>query len=379
MKILTLSTFGERCGIATYNDALMSALGRAGACVDVHAVETATARTRSKQGMLHHFDAFGAKIDAYDAIIIQHEYGLFGGRYTSGLAQKVFARLMSRVAAAGKPTAVIFHSEPRTSHRILSRKRVNWARICRLINDNPQIFAVVHGNTAEGQYVEAGLSPASIWATRHPLPAPRIIPRRSAGDEIVLTIFGFVAKYKGYDEAIEALDNLPERYRLVIAGGTHPGNAMDDTFERLKEREGARLEITGWLEEEDIAAVMARTDIVLAPYHRNGPAGSGAVTWAICHGRPVIASQTVSFSEIQEEAGCFAMVPPGDAQALADAIRTVAEDDALKAQMVERGLAYTRKYSWAGMADRLLHRLQAHRGGDRHVARRSEEPLLALR
>lgn len=357
MNILSLSTFAERCGVATYNQALAGALRQAGASIRIHGVDVAAARKKSKREMLRYFDDVPGKLTACDAVLIQHEYGLFCGRHSSGLAQRVFARLMREVVRSRKPTAIIFHSEPRTSRRILSRRRFYWERIRALINANPQLFAVVHSAAAREQYVAAGLAPESIWTTRHPLPAARSIPRTGSDDTVTLTIFGFVSRYKGHDEAVAALDALPGRYRLLIAGGEHPGNIEDDTFRRLSTAGHPRVEITGWLETEEISRVMARTDIVLAPYHENGPAGSGAVTWGLCHGRPVIASDTVTFSEIQEEASCFALVPPRDAAALAAMVRNVAEDGALRAKLVERGLAYAREYSWPRMARGLLDRL----------------------
>lgn len=358
MHILALSTFGERCGIATYNDALVHAIRNKGHSVDIHPVDVATARKLSPRQLPYCFDSFEAKLAGCDALIIQHEYGLFGGRFPSGVAQKVFAHVMKSVVAANKPTAIIFHSEPRTSRRFLSKKRHYWKRIRTLINDNPRIFTVVHGETARQQYLEAGLSEQAIWATRHPLPEPhKIRKKKSSAGDVTLTIFGFIAKYKGYDEILAALDLLPGKYRLLIAGGEHPGNTLDDTYRRLREAQDPRIEITGWLEEEDIPAIMERTDIVLAPYHENGPAGSGAVTWGICHGRPIIASRTITFREIQEEARCFELVPPKDPKALAEAIEKVATDKTLQKRLAENGLAYAGNHSWTAMAEGLLGRL----------------------
>lgn len=357
MQILALSTFGERCGIATYNDALVQAIREKGHSVDIHPVDVTTARKLSVRELPHCFDDFEARLAGYDALVIQHEYGLFGGRFPSGVAQKVFAQVMKSVVAAGKPTAIIFHSEPRTSRRFLSKKRHYWKRIRTLINQNPRIFTVVHGETARQQYLEAGLLEPAIWSIRHPLPEPRKIKKKKSSADFTLTIFGFVAKYKGYDEILAALDLLPGKYRLLIAGGEHPGNTLDDTYRRLQEAQDPRVEITGWLEEEDIPAIMERTDIVLAPYHENGPAGSGAVTWGICHGRPIVASRTITFREIQEEAGCFELVSPKDPKALAEAIERVATDKALQKRLADNGLAYARDHSWTAMAEGLLERL----------------------
>ncbi|EKF16906.1 glycosyltransferase [Nitratireductor pacificus] len=357
MKILTLSTSGERCGIAAYNTELAEAMRSDGLTVDIHPIDSTAVRTLPERELSAYFKPFLARLEAYDALIIQHEYGLFGAQHSLVAAQRVFARVLAAVAASGKPTVVVFHAEPRTSTRLLSRKRMYWERTRRLINANPQISILVHGDEALAQYVDAGLKRASLWTTRHPLQTIRpVAPARSNGT-VTLTIFGFVATYKGYDEAVAALALLPERFRLLVAGGAHPGNVGDDTLARLMAANDPRIEVTGWIDEQDVGAVMARTDIVLAPYHPDGPPGSGAITWAIRHGRPVIASETISFREIQREAGCFAMVAPLDPQALADAILKLADDEAEKARLVEAGFAYARSHSWEGLARRVVDRL----------------------
>jgi glycosyltransferase involved in cell wall biosynthesis len=359
VRILALSTHQEKCGIATYNDALMGALREQGHEVDVMPIVSAITRTKTKGDMLTHFDEVPARARNYDAVILQHEYGLFGGRHSSGFAQKVFSRVIDRLAQLGKPVAIVFHSEPKTSTRLLSKKRYYWARIRRAINESPSVFAVVHGETADRQYREAGLLAGSIWATKHPVPPPEPLPLQQDRDATTLTIFGFVAKYKGYAEAVKALDLLPENFRLVIAGGVHPGNTEDDTYEQIEALAHPRVEITGWLESPDVKRIMVRTDIVLAPYHENGPAGSGAVTWAITYGRPVIGTHTVTFEDIQKEAGCFVLVPPRDAAALAGAIKDLAENGSRRDDLVSRGFDYARKYSWDSMARELVTRLKS--------------------
>lgn len=359
MRILSLSTHGEKCGIATYNDSLTQALRDQGHIVDISPVDTAVARAQNKSDMLSYYDGFIAKIREYDAVIVQHEYGFMTGKHSTGFGQKVFAKFVRQLGVCGKPAAIIFHSQPKTSTRLLSFRRYYWERIRDALNANRKILSVVHGDVARKQYKDAGLDEGFIWSTRHPLRSPTPLPAKAADGIVTLTIFGFVSRYKGYGEAVEALQYLPENYRLVIAGGPHPRNARDMTFETIKALNHPRIEMTGWLEDADIPAVMARTDIVLAPYHETGPAGSGAVTWGIAYGRPVIATETLTFQDIQRETECFALVPPRNAKALAAMILEVANNPSKRDDLCARGLAYAARYSWAGMARELAARLSA--------------------
>jgi len=356
MRIITLSTHQEKCGIATYNDALVAALRAQGHAADIHPIITSVARTKSKAELLSYFDDFLFAARSYDAVIIQHEFGLIGGKYPASTAHRVMSRMLGRLTKAGKPVAIIFHSGPEAPKRLLSRKRYHWYRICRLINSNRRIFGVVHGDPAAQQYLDAGFRRDSIWVTRHPLPATVALPPRPRDETVTLTIFGFVAAYKGYAEAVEALDQLPDNYRLVIAGGPHPTNTIDKTFETISAMNHPRIELTGWLDDSDVPDIMARTDIVLAPYHENGPAGSGAVTWALACGRPVVATSTFTFNDIQAEANCFAMVPPLDSNALAGKIAELAHDAPMRMELASRGLSYAARHSWSAMATELARR-----------------------
>jgi glycosyltransferase involved in cell wall biosynthesis len=72
---------------------------------------------------------------------------------------------------------------------------------------------------------------------------------------------------------------------------------------------------------------------------------------AMACGAPVVASNTTSIPEVVGDAGL--LCPPGDADAFADALRRVLNDDALAASLRARGLARAAEFTWERTAREL--------------------------
>jgi glycosyltransferase involved in cell wall biosynthesis len=73
---------------------------------------------------------------------------------------------------------------------------------------------------------------------------------------------------------------------------------------------------------------------------------------AMARGCPVVASDIPAVREISGEGAL--LVPPGDRGAWRDAIRRVAADEALRADLRARGAATAARYSWLETARGLL-------------------------
>jgi glycosyltransferase involved in cell wall biosynthesis len=87
------------------------------------------------------------------------------------------------------------------------------------------------------------------------------------------------------------------------------------------------------------------------PYLR--ASGSGVLSLAAEHGRPVVASAVGPFLELVEDGVAGRLVPPGNPRALSDAIVDALHPDVLAGyeQAIRRG---ERGMSWEGYARRLL-------------------------
>jgi len=140
-----------------------------------------------------------------------------------------------------------------------------------------------------------GVPKASVETLPMPVPAALPTPPRAEakaalglGGQRVLTIFGFLARRKGYDVALDALARLPEDVVLLAAGGVHGADqtAPDAELRARAERLGVghRFQITGYLSEADVPMVMGATDLFLAPFREMSGSASLALGRYFSHG-----------------------------------------------------------------------------------------------
>jgi glycosyltransferase involved in cell wall biosynthesis len=381
MRIITLSTHGEPCGIATYDDHLRAALSARGHLCDVHPIDRTLLESRARREVRRHFRPFIERLGACDAVVLQHEFGLYAGAYGVKASNAAFSHILGAVRRTRKRCCVIFHTErPAFPRRrgILgmvrrSRPGRDWAAIVGRIASTPEMMSVVHGSAIRRSLVDDGVPEAKVLWVPHPTPEPleadTTRPSISDGGVVRLAIFGFVSAYKGYETALRALSVLPPNFTLTIAGGPHPRGGGDRTLDQISgilatgrfangTRVNAallreRVEVTGWLAVADAAATLARADIILAPYDEHGPAGSGAVATAIAAGRPLIATRVRTFNDIAANYACMDLVAPDAPFELAYAIRRLAADQERQASLVAEARRFAAENSWSGFAERI--------------------------
>jgi glycosyltransferase involved in cell wall biosynthesis len=197
-----------------------------------------------------------------------------------------------------------------------------------------------------------------------------------------LAIFGFIAAYKGYEVALRALLELPHNFKLIIAGGSHPADPNERTLrsiltfvvtgdypagilpplsrparESVRERLAGRVEITGYLQEGEIRTLLSRTSVVLAPYLPSGPLASGAVTWGLVARRPIVATRTPGFAELNEVEPCTLLVDPGSPAELARAVMSICCNSKLESGLIAAAERYAAAHAWPNAARQFSNRL----------------------
>jgi len=112
------------------------------------------------------------------------------------------------------------------------------------------------------------------------------------------------------------------------------------------------IDVLGFLSQDDLTAKLLRTKVLAAP--SIGMESFGMVlTRAFACAVPVVASDIDGYRDVMtDEAGL--LVPPGEPAALAEAVVTLLEDDALRRRLgaAARAVAVER-YSWSSIAERL--------------------------
>jgi glycosyltransferase involved in cell wall biosynthesis len=142
---------------------------------------------------------------------------------------------------------------------------------------------------------------------------------------------------KGIDVLARAFEAVADRLpaaRLLVAGEGPERHRLVE----LRSRLGAgRVQLIGRLEEDEVSALLARVRLVTVPSLPSvRPEGSPlTAAEAALHGRPLVTSDDPGLVEMVGLLGAGAVVPAGDANALADALLRVLTDDELAARWSE--------------------------------------------
>lgn len=171
---------------------------------------------------------------------------------------------------------------------------------------------------------------------------------------VVLTIFGFIDRRKDYIGVLRALFGLPERYRLLVAGGSHgeKETAMTSSpygemtaFIRANRME-ERVRITGYCPDSLIPGIMGATDIVIAPFTRDH--SSGSINMGIAHSRPVVAYRTKLTEEMNRNGAGLLLVE--GKEDLPDMLRRLETDALLRDTAIRHGRVYRDRHGFSAAA-----------------------------
>lgn len=157
-----------------------------------------------------------------------------------------------------------------------------------------------------------------------------VVPARETLDGTVRLLYiGRLSHRKGPHVAIEALHELTEKgidARLSLLGAVFPGNeAYAEELQELTARLGleSRIDFLGF--KPSVWDDLAQSDIVLIPSTVDEPFGNTAVEAALA-GRPAVVSEIGGLPEASGQSRSSILVAPGDAAALANAVKTIVDD-----------------------------------------------------
>jgi glycogen(starch) synthase len=177
---------------------------------------------------------------------------------------------------------------------------------------------------------------------------------RLAPDGPLVVFTGRLEWEKGVHTLVEAMPRLRRRHpglRLVVAGrGTHR-DALVEQARRL--RVSRSVAFTGWLEEEDLRAVVAAADVAVVPSVYE-PFGLVALETAAL-GTPLVVAGTGGLAEVVRDHESGLVVPPLDAAALADAVTELLCDEVLAHRVARTAReVVVRDHDWSALAARTV-------------------------
>lgn len=352
-----------------YDHALASALGRAGATVDL--ITTASPEWDAATAAGARGQASGAtapytrQLDFYRhgaglpgpwrqaARVAQHPAGLLRLRARAADVTHVQWAPLQEVDLLGLPRKrplVI------TAHDILPREARRFQRAAQRGIYRRADRVIAHSAHGRRRLIdEAGVPECKIRVIPHgafahlaatpPAPLPTELVRDDPRDQRpVVLCFGLIRPYKGTDLLLQAWQRVRADAELWIVG--RPRGVELSELRALADQ---RVKfVPRFVSDGELAACFAAAQLAVLPYREIEQ--SGVLAAALAFGTPVLASAVGAFPEA-EALGAAATVPPNDAFALATAIDRLIGDPTERALLTVGAKALARgAWSWDAVA-----------------------------
>ncbi|WP_239088089.1 glycosyltransferase family 4 protein [Planosporangium mesophilum] len=177
---------------------------------------------------------------------------------------------------------------------------------------------------------------------------------RYVGEGPVIGYAGRLVYEKGVQDLIAAIPKLRAAHpglRVVIAGD---GPYRRELAEEVRDRRLQRaVSFTGFLDEPDLAAVLAAMDAVVVPSIYE-PFGMVALE-AAAAGAPLAVASTGGLAEIVSPGVTGVVFPPKDPDGLADAVGGLLADPSFAARVAQDArVMVAERYGWAAIARRTV-------------------------
>lgn len=349
------------CGLATFSSALERALVSLGHGVDVVQVvdvvqgDEGDAVSSPAAAVLRHGSAASieqaaARLSTCDVVLVQHEFGIYGGRDGE--------EVVDLVRAIQAPQVVVLHT-------VLSRPSANQFRIVEALAESAEAL-VVMSECARARLlaVHTGLDPTRVIMIPHgaqladQVTRPWSIPTLHGPE---LLTWGLIGPGKGIEHVMRAVAALRDEgvaLHYTVAGMTHPkvrrahGERYRDSLRALARDLRIEPLVAFDTEYRDVTAqtrFIASAALVVMAYDTTEQVTSGVLVDSLAAGRPVIATAFPHAVELLA-GGAGLLVRHGDHAGLVRALRHGATDVRLRTSMTRSARAMSPTLSWDSVA-----------------------------
>ena len=252
-----------------------------------------------------------------------------------------------------KDYRVALAAEPRWYMRLLIHRWHGFLRMQKRIAPQLRSVVTVSGASATDISDDFNVDRSAISVMHlgvdtelfRPLPEKKREPHR------LMTTASADAPLKGLSVLLHAIASLRSDYpdiRLTLVGRPRPGGDTEKLIAALGL--GELVQCYKGISHQEMVEKYADASIAVVPSLYEG-FGLPAIEAMAC-GVPLVSSDGGALAEVVEDAGL--VVPAGDSQALADAIRRLFEDDNLRTDFASRGLSRVEQhFCWNRCAERM--------------------------
>ncbi len=362
LRIAFVGTFPPtQCGLATFTESMARSISHAGRAVEpvvirlIQPNEPTSGAARATvdwiAGDAASFDQVRDTVEDVDLVILQHEYGIYGGPDGD--------EVLDLLRTTTTPSIVVLHTvlaDPTAHQRVVLEEVIELADVTvtqteaarfRLrnyaINDPERVLVIPHGAWTE----------------------PGTGEQRHHHDKPLVLSWGLVGPGKGLEHGVAAMARLGDLTPMptyLIAGETHPKvrAAQGERYRKMLQRSAVELGIADrvvfdgtYRAVSSLAALIRSADIVLLPYDSPDQVTSGVLVEALAAGKPVVATRFPHAVEALAS-GAGLLVCHGDDEAMADALRRILTRPDLADAMRHEAARVGAGLRWPVVAERYL-------------------------
>lgn len=364
LHLAFVSTYPPRaCGIATFTQDLVRELEKVPgiAAPSVVAMEReplqyglrvrSTIREQERADYVRAAERLNAS--SVDVVVIEHEYGIYGG--ADGEYILDFARALE------KPLVTTLHTvlpEPSANQRRILRELGRLSsRVVTMARRSRDLLARVYGIGVDRiEVIPHGVPLLKPSASKQALKQHYGLAGRS-----VMSTFGLLSEGKGIEYGIEAVAQVARRHPdlcYLVLGKTHP-NIVAQEGERYREKLEGLVQQYGiaqnvrfvnrYLTKQEIVDYLALSDIYLTPYLGKDQAVSGTLAYAAGSGKAIV-STPYRYAEEMLADGRGLLAAFRDAGSIASAVECILDAPEAARQMERKMRALGRGMFWDRVA-----------------------------
>ena len=286
--------------------------------------------------------------------ILQHEYGIFGGK--NGIY------LLLLISKLTKPLLV-------TLHTVLKNPSYSEKAIIQAISHKAEKLIVMSERAREFLIESYGITENKIAIIEHGVPDYDVTDRESfkkklnlEGRKPILT-FGLLSRDKGIETVISALPDIVRKHPevlYVVIGKTHPAvikasgeeyrNYLMSLVEKNKLSNHVHF-INKFASNEELFSYLGAADIYVIPNLNKAQITSGTLAYAVGAGSAVVSTNFWHAQSLLSQ-GRGRLFHPGDSASLSSILNELLSKPELLENMRANAYAYGRKTRWPEIGEK---------------------------